>query len=300
MVGTVTVEISDETEGVPLSWCAAIGVPSYKAWRDLRKTKDKKADWETTFQDNEERYPWSSKRDQAVWRGSTTYNKALFGHLPFHEIPRARLVEESRRHRHLIDAGFHKIVGKYENSRWINGTMMADAIPLRDMMRYKGEERHDFHTATEFDHSIHLNQRHFTFSNLFKAIIDIDGNNWSARFNELLCMNSVVIKIQPNFIEQFYKDLRPMVHYVPASLENLTETVRRVLDGNNEMKMKKIVSAANEWCRNSITRNALADEAMSALELYAEALDAYDGSWRDEWFDENMFEGVHDLVVCNV
>ena len=29
----------------------------------------------------------------------------------------------------------------------------------------------------------------------FKAIIDIDGNTWSSRFPELLCTNSVVIKV---------------------------------------------------------------------------------------------------------
>ena len=30
----------------------------------------------------------------------------------------------------------------------------------------------------------------------FRAIIDIDGNDWSSRFPKLLCTNSVVIKVR--------------------------------------------------------------------------------------------------------
>jgi len=30
----------------------------------------------------------------------------------------------------------------------------------------------------------------------YRAIIDIDGNNWSSRFASLLCTNSVIIKVR--------------------------------------------------------------------------------------------------------
>ncbi|KAL3789816.1 hypothetical protein ACHAW5_011239 [Stephanodiscus triporus] len=35
---------------------------------------------------------------------------------------------------------------------------------------------------------------------LYKAILDIDGNAWSARLGKLLCYNSVVIKVEPEFV----------------------------------------------------------------------------------------------------
>ena len=35
---------------------------------------------------------------------------------------------------------------------------------------------------------------------LYKAILDIDGNAWSARLGKLLCYDSVVIKVEPEFV----------------------------------------------------------------------------------------------------
>ena len=34
----------------------------------------------------------------------------------------------------------------------------------------------------------------------YKAILDIDGNAWSARLGKLLCYNLVVIKVEPMFV----------------------------------------------------------------------------------------------------
>ena len=69
-------------------------------------------------------------------------------------------------------------------------------------------------------------------------------------------MNSVVIKIQPDFIEQSYNDLIPMVHYVAATLDNLTSVVEYVLDQQNEEAMRIVVSNANAWCKRTMSRNA--------------------------------------------
>ena len=40
-----------------------------------------------------------------------------------------------------------------------------------------------------------------------------------------------------------------MIHYVPASLENITEVVEYVLNNNNQHEMKEIVRSANVWCK---------------------------------------------------
>ena len=65
----------------------------------------------------------------------------------------------------------------------------------------------------------------------YKAILDIDGNSYSARFSRLLCTNSVIIKITPRWAEYFFDELQPMAHYVPANLENLTKVVEYVVGG---------------------------------------------------------------------
>ena len=45
----------------------------------------------------------------------------------------------------------------------------------------------------------------------YKAILDIDGNAWSARLGKLLCFNSVVIKVQPEFVGYWEKEIKPWV-----------------------------------------------------------------------------------------
>ncbi|CAJ1917925.1 unnamed protein product [Cylindrotheca closterium] len=58
----------------------------------------------------------------------------------------------------------------------------------------------------------------------YKAVCDIDGNSWSARFPRLLCYNSAVIKVtlEEDYEEYFMADLQPNVHFIPASLDNFT------------------------------------------------------------------------------
>ena len=127
------------------NWCAVVGMPSYKAWRDFSKRTIKGNDkyWQSIFQSNDKEYPWKDKLNMAVWRGATTFNKGLYGHLEFDDIPRAQLVEKARESR-LIDAAFHKLVGKYEDDAQTSRDvrkLVKESIPLKDMMRYKGEPR---------------------------------------------------------------------------------------------------------------------------------------------------------------
>jgi hypothetical protein len=123
----------------PISpWCSAIGMPSYKMWRDLNKNEHEILSAAINSNDS---YPWNTKISKAVWRGSTTFNHGLYGHLPLLDIPRSRLVKLSLERPDLIDAGFHRLVGKYnDNSRdYINiDRMIKDAVPFKEMMRYKG------------------------------------------------------------------------------------------------------------------------------------------------------------------
>ncbi|KAL7460251.1 hypothetical protein ACHAXS_000713 [Conticribra weissflogii] len=135
---------SNTTKLKGVSWCSAIGIPPFKSWRDLQNAKKRNniSDeqlWDITFQENDSKYPWSSKRNQAVWRGSTTFNKALYGHLSFRDLPRSKLVQVSQRFPNLIDAGFHKLVGRYygEDMNLKNVTRLVESIALKHMMKYK-------------------------------------------------------------------------------------------------------------------------------------------------------------------
>jgi hypothetical protein len=126
-----------------------------------------------------------------------------------------------------------------------------------------------------------------------KAVIDIDGNNWSARFPSLLCANSIVIKISPDFVDQYAHELVPNVHYVPASLDNITQVVENIMDPRNDGKMRRVVKEANNWCRLHLSKESLAIKAMHALEMYRDALERYGvDAWESPILD--------DLVECDV
>ncbi|KAL3816811.1 hypothetical protein ACHAXA_008674 [Cyclostephanos tholiformis] len=255
---------SSREEGGPSSystWCSAIGMPSYKIWKEVNKNKEGVP--RTTMSDINPLYPWSDKIQKAVWRGSTTCNKGMYGHLPLWDIPRSRLVKSSLERPDLIDASFHKLVGKYAS---IDGSpppvILKDPVPLNDMTKYK-------------------------------AIIDIDGNNWSARFPSLLCTNSIIIKITPDFVDQYTYELVPNVHYVPSSLENITQVVEHVLDPNNDVRMRNIVEEANKWCRLNLRRESFAIRALRAFDMYRDALERYGvDAWKSPVLD--------DLVECDV
>jgi len=112
-------------------------------------------------------------------------------------------------------------------------------------------------------------------------------------------------QINPEYIEHFYADLEPMIHYVPASLQNITEVAEYVLDNNNQDEMRAIVRSANSWCKGFNTKEQLPKDAISQLMKYESALmEAYNESgWDEDWrivqrrIRENIGE---DLVDCNL
>ena len=135
------------------SWCSAIGMPSYKVWKDIQhdqqrtnKVKDSNNLLQNVKNNAAILYPWKNKLPMAVWRGSTTCSKALYGHLPLEDIPRSKVVQLSIDRPDLIDAAFHKLVGKYNVTIANNSSssigdnfIVKEPIPLYEMMRYKGE-----------------------------------------------------------------------------------------------------------------------------------------------------------------
>jgi hypothetical protein len=148
------------------SWCqSAIGIPSYEMWFSFHSHKNSSS-WDATFAMYSEKYPWNSKLKKAMWRGTTTYEKRYMG-VDLNETPRGKLVHLSLTNPGLIDAAFVKLIQQYEGQEDVlaNQTILAGRMQFDDQMKYK-------------------------------AIIDIDGNNWSSRFAKLLCANSVVIKVR--------------------------------------------------------------------------------------------------------
>ncbi|KAL7555158.1 hypothetical protein ACHAWF_018816 [Thalassiosira exigua] len=244
-------------------WCHAIPVPTYHAWVNNIRQHKSRASWRVTFASQSEQYPWSSKLNKAVWRGSTTYNGHYKG-LPLDKTPRGSLVRLSMERPDLVDAGFHKLIQQYisQEEELSNQTILTERMHFDDQMNYR-------------------------------AIFDVDGNNWSGRFPSLLCTNSVIIKIDPDYIEYFHHELEPMRHFVPASLENITQVAAYVVDKKNDDEMKRIVASAHAWCLEKMTVGGAARDFMKQLERYNVALDAY-----LQQHVGNVTVPVQDLIEC--
>ena len=111
-----------------------------------------------------------------------------------------------------------------------------------------------------------------------------------------------MLQIDPDYIEHFYNELMPMVHYVPASLENVTRVAAYVLAKENEEKMREIVRASNMWCQSKITEGGMARDMMLQLEKYQAAFGDYVSSNYNEPMVASITSdavGDLDLVECN-
>ena len=96
--------------------------------------------------------------------------------------------------------------------------------------------------------------------------------------------------------------MQPNIHYLPASLENITQVVSYAMDTKNDKQMKDMIRSANDWCKYSLSEEGLAHDALLRLDAYANALDSYrNGSWRTEWkFAKKRFtDTIDDFVDCN-
>jgi hypothetical protein len=156
------------------------------------------------------------------------------------QTPRGQLVELSTVYPKLIDAKFVNYVTPFQNNH-----------------------QEDNNTTTTNNYRMPFEQQMS-----YIAIIDIDGNNWSGRFAKLLCTNSVIIKIIPEYIEYFYIDLVPNVHYISATITNLTRVVTYVLDSANTNEMQNVVQEANKWCAQSMTHNSLVHDMINQIDQY--------------------------------
>lgn len=254
--------------------CIPLAIPTYTRWKNRKKRKT----WKDVFQRQHEKYPWITKLDKAVWRGAST------GHIPnypyWRQLPRAKLVQYSLDYPTLIDAGIN------EQFSVRNSTEMEE-------MKFNGFYK-DRIEMQEFQK--------------YKAIVDIDGNSWSSRFPELLCMNSVVLKVTPGWVDYFYMDeVQPWVHYIPVNdnLTNLLDMVHMVIDPSRENQMRTIVENANAWCQTKMTPSQMSVDMSWIMASYVELLkkeDAHSGhfrKWKERitnstnsssaiWIDENF------------
>lgn len=95
---------------------------------------------------------------------------------------------------------------------------------------------------------------HISFYDFFeyKYQINIDGTVSSYRLPYLLAGNSVIFKQESNFIEHFYKDMEPNIHYIPIKrdLSDLVEKINWARD--NDEAVREVIKNARTFARDHL------------------------------------------------
>jgi hypothetical protein len=98
----------------------------------------------------------------------------------------------------------------------------------------------------------------------------------------------------------------PNIHYLPASIDNLTSVVEHVMDGTNDNQIQQIVQNANDWCKQQLTREVFINNAFNSLGMYQQALVQLgvidDNGWsvNNSSSSRGVVDNIDDLVECNV
>jgi len=175
--------------------------------------------------------PWHKKKHTVVFRGSTT------GFVPsnpdLHELrrnTRIALALMSKEHNE----------NRTSNSRW-------DAAISK--VNFPGEEVR----KAALNLGVTKPELNFEQQIAGRGIFDVDGNtnSWSACWWKLRS-NSVSLKVLSPLRQWYYHKLTPWEHYIPVSsdLSDVNERVAYVLNGSNDLALKKISHAATRLIRN--------------------------------------------------
>ena len=314
----------------------------------IYNSMDHSHQWET-IQDqdrNNGQYSWPSKISKIVWRGSLT------GRIDNNitKCPRWKMAEaiykvEKRRRTKYQDrlqatlginntttdeTPFPSSAARTSDSTY-QEIFDAKITHIPGMMRtrlYQKQLEHDIGSQ-----SLAHDKIGFRDFQKYRGVIDIDGHSWSGRFGSLLCLNSVVLKVDPEFVEYFYarqshrrnngrksdnsnnnhgennnnNELRAWKHYIPirSDFSNIEEMAEYVLDPANDDTLQEIVQNANEWCRQNMITSTIANDMLDVWDRYVELLNINNDHWTEQFWTEDvqaaiLKDGNLDMVPLHI
>lgn len=91
--------------------------------------------------------------------------------------------------------------------------------------------------------------------------------------------------MEPKYFDYFYAELKPWTHFIPVKndLSDLEENVAWALDPKNEIAVKGIITAANQWCSHRLIPDELASDLLDIFESYVRLLDQANPQWQSEF-----------------
>lgn len=252
-------------------------IPNYQTCLDAYENG---TDWQELAKQEEIYKTWKEKIPQLVWRGGLTG-----------KMPQFNLTERGPRY-HLV-----KLVHS-------ESALTEDQRRLFDVKLIRIERKNrDYINVTELGgeagnpNSFQRNVMKMSKFRNYRAILDIDGYSWSSRFGKLLCYQSVILKVEPKYVDYFqYKSatrsgsipiLQPWVHYIPIryDLKDLVEKTQYAVNDANEEIITRIIHNANAWCSEHMTQTSVTYDMLHVLDKYVETLNDYSPQWKQQWYN---------------
>ena len=235
----------------------------FPTFRSMVDSKNSTVAWKETTAERNNQYPWDSKQRKVVWRGTFWTN------LPHgQESIRSKLLKQ--------------VSGRLPNPYF--DVLATQAIDASDFSYLPDDA--DLSAVGGLASTEMVME---DFQN-YVAVLDMDGMSWSSRFGALLCYNSVVLKVEPEFVDYFHFDLTPWKHYIPikGDLSDLDEIAAFALDSKNDARIQKIIRAANDWCHTNMLETKLGEDALDVWESYVGHLNRHDADWQRTWNDAKV------------
>ncbi len=186
-------------------------IPDFEMFWEV---KDKNKDWNPICHQLSSKYPWSEKKNLAFFRGTPTGifedNLSDFGN------DRIRVTLFSRAHPELVDATFS------------THPKLVDETFSELFAKVKG-----FLSELDLKTNYVSTEEHFKY----KYLLDVDGNaSTYSRCRWILLSNSVLLKVQSDWIQWYYKALKNDHHFIEikSDLSNL-QTVIEFLRENDSV-----------------------------------------------------------------
>jgi hypothetical protein len=214
--------LDNATEGIPIfAMCKSLGsnrsilIPDFDALNQGYQVLQNQD--VTRFE-----VPWESKVQMMVWRGSTAQNGIIITNSNFHQLSRVKLCELSFQKPQLIDARF---------------TIFAQlGEPVAYLEQFRGET---IRFEDQFNYKYHM-------------LVDGNASSYSASGWKFFT-NSLVFKSDSKWIQWYYSQLTPWVHYIPikTDLSDLVEKLEWAIQ--NELLAKTIAHNSREFALTHIT-----------------------------------------------
>ena len=277
-----------------------------------------RTDWKKAMKHYRKDYSWPRKASKIVWRGSLT------GRIDDNvtKCPRWNMVKTI----HDIESQRRKLHDEFQNTSKATSTTTTgntwfsvsfpQSSAYQDIFDAKITyiHPHERKYQSQLEHEIGNRPiRNYDFLSLhdfqtYRGIIDIDGHSWSGRFGSLLCLNSVVLKVDPSYVEYFYarrrnskstgSELQAWKHYIPirADFSNLEEMAEYVLDPVNDDTLQEMVSQANDWCRHNMNIPRAMTDMLDIWDRYVELLNINN----DHWLEQHWTDRIQSIVLKNI